>query len=101
MKCPVCWAEKAYIRRVNGWKGIALACLLIVPMKCHHCYHKFHVSWFTTLGKSITPPPLRIAPISRSRRPSHAARHVAAAQVESQAEGSRPLDSDLRRADAA
>lgn len=57
MKCPVCWAEKAYSRKVPGWKGWALACLLLEPMKCHHCYHKFVVPWFATWGKPIQPPP--------------------------------------------
>jgi hypothetical protein len=22
-----------------------------VPMKCHHCYHKFYASWFTLLWR--------------------------------------------------
>ncbi|MBN2022400.1 MAG: hypothetical protein JW809_06355 [Pirellulales bacterium] len=77
MKCPVCWAEKAYVRRVDGWKGKLLALFLIVPMQCHHCYHRFHVLWFQTWGKR-TQPPLRIAPNTRATRLSYAARHVAA-----------------------
>jgi len=56
MKCPVCWAEKAYVRRVEGWKGLLYRVLTLVPMKCHHCYHKFVVSWFVMLGKPIYPP---------------------------------------------
>jgi hypothetical protein len=42
-------------------------------MKCHHCYHKFVVPWLLTLGKQVTPPRLRIAPISREAGPSLAA----------------------------
>lgn len=59
MKCPACWAERAYRRDVRGWRRILLACLLIVPMKCHHCFHRFHVSWFLTIGAKMTPPPRR------------------------------------------
>jgi hypothetical protein len=47
-------------------------------MKCQHCYHKFTVSWFSTIGKPLRPPILRIAPITRGSRPSYAARHYAA-----------------------
>ncbi len=57
MKCYSCWAEKAYIRQVKGWRGLVLSCLMRVPLKCHHCYHKFTVSWFSTLGKQLTAPP--------------------------------------------
>lgn len=77
MKCPACWTEKAYVRKVGGWKGLLLCCLFIVPLKCHHCYHKFNVSWFATLGKQITPPP-RVSPGSRNVGLSYAARHYAA-----------------------
>jgi hypothetical protein len=51
---------------------------LLVPMKCQHCYHKFSVSWFSTIGKPIRAPMLRIAPMTRGTRPSYAARHYAA-----------------------
>ena len=59
MKCRACWAEKAYVRNVGGWKGQLMSCLLLVPLKCHHCYHKFNVLWFFTIGKRLTPPPIR------------------------------------------
>ena len=78
MKCPRCWTEKAYVRPVSRVKGALLACLLLVPMKCKHCYHKFTVFWFLTIGKQIEPPVLRIAPISRDAGPTIAARHYAA-----------------------
>ena len=32
-----------------GWLGL-------VPMRCHHCYHEFVVSWFATIGKQVYPP---------------------------------------------
>jgi len=70
MKCPRCWAEKAYKRQVKGWKGIVLGCALLVPMKCHHCYHKFVVFRPLTFGKQLRQPALRIsrdpAPIAGS-----------------------------------
>ena len=59
MKCPRCWTEKAYLRHVPGWKGVALACLLLRPLKCHHCYHKFVAWWFRTVGQQLHPPVLR------------------------------------------
>ena len=58
MKCPRCWAQKGYLRQVSCWKAIAMACLLLRPMKCHHCYHKFVVFWFSTIGKQIVSPPI-------------------------------------------
>jgi hypothetical protein len=57
MKCRACWAEKAFQRPVPGWPGVLLTCLLRVPLKCHHCYHKFSVSWFSTIGKQLAVPP--------------------------------------------
>lgn len=76
MKCPVCWAEKAYVRDVRGWRRILLACLLTVPMKCHHCFHKFHVPWFLTIGKTLVPPAAP-PPKQRPRGTSQAAKHHA------------------------
>ena len=66
MKCPRCWAEKAYLRKVGGLQGFLIDCALLVPMKCHHCYHKFLVSWFSTIGKRIQPPKPRKAPTRRT-----------------------------------
>jgi hypothetical protein len=78
MKCPRCWTEKAYVRPVGTMKSALLTCLLLVPMKCRHCYHKFTISWLFTIGKQIHAPVLRIAPISRDAGPTVAARHYAA-----------------------
>ena len=100
MRCPRCWTDKAYVRPVKGLKRLLLKCVLLVPMKCQHCYHKFTVWWFLTLGKQIRPPSLRIAPITRGSSPSYAARHYAATQHR---EGhGLPADEERRRrADAA
>jgi|GEM_PF-6826824 len=65
MKCSACWADKAYVRKVNGWRGMLLSLGLRVPLKCHHCYHKFSVSWFSTIGAQVTPPPLRMPETAR------------------------------------
>jgi hypothetical protein len=82
MKCPICWTNKAYVREIRGWKGLVMACLLLRPMKCHHCHHKYVTSWLLTLGKQTVPPKLRIAPISRNAGPSYAAQHLAAQHEE-------------------
>ena len=39
-----------------------MSCFMLVPLKCHHCYHKFTVPWFLTIGKRLTPPPQRGVP---------------------------------------
>jgi len=56
MKCPACWAEKAFIRQNRDRKDALLRYLLLMPMRCHHCYHEFYVFWFSTIGKRIDPP---------------------------------------------
>jgi hypothetical protein len=78
MKCPRCWSDKAYVRSTSAWQQVLMSCLLLVPMKCRHCYHKFTVFWLFTLGKQVRAPTLRIAPASREAGPSYAARHYAA-----------------------
>ena len=62
MKCRACWTDKAYIRDVRGWRGTLYRWLGMVPLKCHHCYHKFSVSWFSTIGKRLTPPAIATRP---------------------------------------
>jgi hypothetical protein len=54
--CPKCWTEKAYYHLPQDSKSKLLSWLFMVPMKCHHCYHKFHVLWFFTIGRRIHPP---------------------------------------------
>jgi hypothetical protein len=80
MKCPACWAEKAYHRRVKGWKGVLLKCLSLVPMQCHHCFHKFTVPWLMTIGKPVTPPKLIPMSPEHLARPSYAAQCCHAAR---------------------
>ena len=101
MKCPVCWSPKAYARRVEGLRGILLSCLLIVPMKCHHCFHRFCVFRLFTLGQSIKAPSTRIAPLSRFAGPSHAAKQYAASQARAKEAESKSLDTPPDRAKAA
>jgi|GEM_PF-4373374 len=76
MKCPRCWSDKAYLRRVPPWKRFLLGCLFLTPMRCQHCYHKFVVVWFSTIGKVVEPPQLRIAPITRGIQPRAGARRL-------------------------
>ena len=77
MKCPACWSEKAYLRNSSGIHGLLVDLFLLSPLKCHHCYHKFSVLWFMTLGKEIHPPKLiRLAPETGRPRPSIAASSV-------------------------
>ncbi len=80
MKCPRCWTDKAYVRRVSPAKRLLMRLLLLAPMRCEHCYHKFVTSWFSTIGKQTRPPMLRIAPISRMAGPVCAARQKSASR---------------------
>ncbi len=89
MKCPMCWAEKAYLNQAKGWRKKVLPLLLLRPMKCNHCFHKFLVFWPLTIGKQVHPPPLRIAPGSHSAGPSQIRRSTRSTRTQS------------RRADAA
>ena len=93
--------REGYVRPVGTMKSALLTCLLLVPMKCRHCYHKFTVFWLFTIGKQIHGPPvLRIAPISRDAGPTVAARHYAATRR--RGAGHLPAEKEQRRrADAA
>jgi hypothetical protein len=62
MKCRACWADKAYVRQLTGWRKTLHSALFFVPLKCHHCYHKFSVFWPLTVGKQTTPPAFKVAP---------------------------------------
>lgn len=81
MKCPHCWADKAYLRPVRGWKDFVLHCLLLRPLQCRHCYHKFIVPWILTIGKKIAPPPSRSAAPAGANQLSYAARHCGTIQA--------------------
>jgi hypothetical protein len=58
MKCRSCWSDKAYLREEQGIKDTLMAYLGGVPLKCHHCYHKFWVPFFMTWGQRMHPPKL-------------------------------------------
>ena len=58
MKCRLCWSDKAYRHTQKGLKAMIYSCLGLVPLKCHHCYHKFWMPWFTTWGQALEPPKL-------------------------------------------
>ncbi len=60
MKCPRCWADKAYLREFRGWRDIVFGCLAFKPMRCSHCYHCYVVHWFFTIGEQVVPPVLRV-----------------------------------------
>ena len=76
VKCPVCWAEKAYRREAKSKMVRMLAALRIVmPMKCHHCYHLFYVHWLRTLGQQ-TQQPLEKNSVQSNLRLSYAAEHL-------------------------
>jgi hypothetical protein len=79
MKCRACWAEKAYVRQVSGWRGILHKVCFLVPLKCHHCYFKFAAFWPTTVGQQITPPVLRVSPSTASLASEPAERPAVAA----------------------
>ncbi len=75
MKCPTCWTEKVYLRIVKGWKARLLQTFgLAVPMRCHHCYHRFWVPWFLTIGKQLKPPERIVT--AEGTRLSYAARYL-------------------------
>ena len=81
MKCPACWAEKAYKRKTTGIQRIVYACSFLTPLKCHHCYHKFVIPRFLTIGKKV------IAPVQISESPflgksSYAAKFVASQKID-------------------
>ncbi len=70
MKCPRCWADKAYVHPFRGWREVALGCLAFRFMKCQHCYHRFVVHWLLTIGKCVVPPVLRVTDHEASRAKS-------------------------------
>lgn len=76
MKCPVCWAEKAYRHEAKSKMVRMLAAFRIVmPMKCHHCYHFFSVPWLRTLGQQMQQP-LEKTSVQTNLRLSYAAEHL-------------------------
>ncbi len=74
MECPHCRSARLHVRHVGIGRRVLLGLGLLVPIRCEHCFHKFTVSWFSTLGGRIGPP----ARGSRRRasRPEIASRNV-------------------------
>lgn len=104
MKCPRCWSDRAYLRRVTPWKRFFLGCLLLVPLRCQHCYHEFNVLWFSTIGKVVEAPRLRIAPMTRGSRLPASARRVGTGRAGPSIRSTSHRQDhrrDTRRADAA
>ena len=96
MKCRACWADKAFIREVKGWRGTALSWLGVVPLKCHHCYHKFSVLWVQTIGKPLDPPALRPTG-SKTDAELKPGSQVAAGTVKLTGADKRPAAAQVRR----
>jgi hypothetical protein len=84
MKCPECWADRAYRRKTKGLKEVVLSYLFLVPMRCHHCYHKFFVFLPLNWGKQFDAPAPR-APSKAPTRPSHAFLAVEAQRAQAEA----------------
>lgn len=61
MKCRACWSDKAYLREDNSWKACFYSYLGLLPVKCHHCFHKAWVPWFATWGQQTKPVPMASA----------------------------------------
>ena len=97
MKCPRCWANKAYRHPIKGVKGLLLRLLLLVPMKCHHCYYKFAVFWLRTIGQATRPPSTRPSPAAPTG-PSYAARHRSLQHRASHSDHPRPAVELRKRA---
>ncbi len=66
MKCRACWADKAFVRQVRGWRALLQKCFVLTPLKCVYCYHQFSVFSILTYGKQLTPPPPRRRGTGRS-----------------------------------
>lgn len=59
MKCPNCWSPKLKAGEVGFVHKFLAACLLMVPLKCRHCFHRFHSPLLTYLWKGIEQKPAR------------------------------------------
>jgi hypothetical protein len=101
MKCPVCWAEKAYVRHPKSWKDVLLSYLLVVPLRCHHCYHEFYVPWFLTIGKKTAAAGSQGGSSTRSSSPPHEATSIALSRQRPGKVACRPLNQGSGRKEAA
>lgn len=77
MKCRFCWATKAYRRKnLRGWERILTTCLMLVPLRCHHCYQKFYAPWFLVWGVDVEPPEREDSPYRAKTLSLAARRHL-------------------------
>jgi len=56
MKCRACWSDKAYSREDKSAKAVMFSFIGLLPVKCHHCFHKAWVPWFMAWGQQTEPP---------------------------------------------
>ena len=49
MKCPNCWSRKIDDKGISVFHKFAAAFLLMSPVKCRHCFHRFHKAIWTSL----------------------------------------------------
>ena len=97
MKCPACWAEKAYRRKAKSKMDRVLAAFRIVmPMKCHHCYHLFNVFWLRTFGQQTQEPSEKTV-AQTNLRLSYAAEHLESKHRFQTSSDVRQHDSDVRK----
>jgi hypothetical protein len=99
MRCPHCWSERTHVRHVGMGKRILLGLCLLTPVRCEHCYHKFVVPWFSTIGRHVERPAQRQAThvhppthpsLAATRRTAHSASHGPAAPPAPQRPRPRP-----------
>lgn len=56
MRCPRCQTEKAYLRDLPTWAVFLSAMCFVLPMRCHHCFHRFLTPLFRAIGNEIAAP---------------------------------------------
>lgn len=69
MKCPNCWSPKLKVGKVGLVHKFLATCLLMVPLNCCHCFHRFHVPLLTYLWKGIEKKPTRSSHSQKSDCP--------------------------------
>jgi hypothetical protein len=67
MKCRACWTDKAYLREDKSWKAQVFSFFGLLPVKCHHCFHKAWIPWFSTWGQQTKPPQMLESKIGKER----------------------------------
>lgn len=46
MRCRACWSDRAIVSPLSGWRGLLASCLLVAPIQCRHCFHRFFVPFW-------------------------------------------------------